>query len=126
MFGTIVAMAATRRQGDADLILGPAPAPRRLTAVTPVPGARDPKLAERVAASIESDVLRAGWPVGLVLGSEEQLAARYGVGRAVIREAIRLAEHRQVARMRRGRGGGLVVVEPDASAVTDSLAIYLD
>jgi DNA-binding FadR family transcriptional regulator len=117
-------MAATGRHGDADLI--PRSAPGRRTALSPVPGARDPKLAERVAASIEADVLRAGWPVGLVIGSEDQLAARYGVGRAVIREAIRLAEHRQVARMRRGRGGGLVVVEPDASAVTESLAIYLE
>jgi DNA-binding FadR family transcriptional regulator len=117
-------MAATGRHGDADLI--PRSAPGHRTALSPVPGARDPKLAERVAASIEADVLRAGWPVGLVIGSEDQLAARYGVGRAVIREAIRLAEHRQVARMRRGRGGGLVVVEPDASAVTESLAIYLE
>jgi DNA-binding FadR family transcriptional regulator len=119
-------MAATGPHGDTDLMTGSAPARGRLTAVTPVPGGRDPKLAERVAASIEADVLRAGWPVGLVLGSEEQLAARYGVGRAVIREAIRLAEHRQVARMRRGRGGGLVVVAPDASAVTESLSIYLE
>jgi len=95
------------------------------TALSPVPGARDPKLAERIAAAIESDVLRGGWPVGKVIGSEDQLAVRYGVGRAVIREAIRLAEHRQVVRMRRGRSGGLAVVEPDASAVTESLAIFL-
>jgi DNA-binding FadR family transcriptional regulator len=119
-------MTPTGSHRDADLIPRSAAMPGRLTAVSPVPGARDPKLAERVAASIEADVLRAGWPVGLVIGSEEQLAARYGVGRAVIREAIRLAEHRQVARMRRGRGGGLVVVEPDASAVTESLSIYLE
>jgi DNA-binding FadR family transcriptional regulator len=98
----------------------------RLTRLSPVPGARDAKLAERVAAAIEAEVIRAGWPVGMVIGSEEQLAGRYGVGRAVIREAIRLTEHRQVARMRRGRGGGLVVTEPDASAVTESLAIYLE
>ena len=96
------------------------------TALSPVPGARDPKLAERIAAAIEADVLREGWPVGKVIGSEDQLAARYGVGRAVIREAIRLAEHRQVVRMRRGRSGGLAVVEPDASAVTESLAIFLE
>jgi DNA-binding FadR family transcriptional regulator len=100
-----------------------APAP---TALSPVPGARDPKLAERIAAAIEADVLREGWPVGKVIGSEDQLAGRYGVGRAVIREAIRLAEHRQVVRMRRGRGGGLAVVEPDVSAVTESLAIFLE
>jgi DNA-binding FadR family transcriptional regulator len=96
------------------------------TALSPVPGARDPKFAERIAAAIEADVLRAGWPVGRVIGSEDQLAARYGVGRAAIREAIRLAEHRQVVRMRRGRGGGLTVVAPDVSAVTGSLAIFLE
>lgn len=96
------------------------------TAVSPVPGARDPKLAERLAASIEAEVLATGWPVGRVLGSEDQLTARFGVGRAVLREAVRLTEHRQVAQMRRGRKGGLVVVEPDASAVITSLAIYLD
>jgi len=97
-----------------------------LTALSPVPGARDPKLAERIAAAIESDIVRAGWPVGEVIGSEEQLMARYRVGRAVIREAVRLAEHRQIVRPRRGRGGGLVVVEPDLSAVTESLAIFLE
>jgi DNA-binding FadR family transcriptional regulator len=97
-----------------------------LTALSPVPGARDPKLAERIAAAIEADVLREGWPVGKLIGSEDQLAVQYGVGRAVIREAIRLAEHRQVVRMRRGRSGGLAVIEPDASAVTESLAIFLE
>jgi DNA-binding FadR family transcriptional regulator len=109
---------ATSLPGQA-LLLGSA-------ALSPVPGARDPKLAERVAAAIEADVLRAGWPVGMVIGSEDQLTVRYGVGRAVIREAVRLAEHRQVVRMRRGRGGGLVVVEPDVSAVTESLGIILE
>jgi len=98
------AMAATGRHGDAESdsrISAPARPPDGGE-----PGARraGPQAAERVAAAIEADVLRAGWPVGLVLGSEEQLAARYGVGRAVIREAIRLAEHRQVARMRRRPG----------------------
>ena len=113
-----------------DMVLA-APAPVRAlalgsTALSPVPGARDPKLAERIAAAIEADVLRAGWPVGMVIGSEGELTGRYGVGRAVIREAVRLAEHRQVVRMRRGRGGGLVVVEPDVSAVTESLGIFLE
>lgn len=96
------------------------------TTLSPVPGARDPKLAERIAAAIEGDIVRAGWPVGEMIGSEEQLMARYRVGRAVIREAVRLAEHRQIVRPRRGRNGGLVVVEPDQSAVTESLAIFLE
>lgn len=105
--------------GSRGAIFGP-------TALSPVPGARDPKLAERIAAAIEADIIRAGWPVGEVIGSEEQLMARYRVGRAVIREAVRLAEHRQIVRPRRGRNGGLVVVEPDLSAVTESLAIFLE
>jgi DNA-binding FadR family transcriptional regulator len=43
----------------------------------------------------------------------------------VLREAVRLLEHHQIARMRRGPGGGLFVFEPSASAVTDVAAIYL-
>lgn len=84
------------------------------------------KRAEAVAAQIEADVIAAGWPVGAVLGSELRLAERYGVSRAVFREAARLVEHHQVARMRRGRNGGLVVVEPDASAVVEAVSIYLE
>lgn len=84
------------------------------------------KLAEAVASQLENDVIAAGWPVGAVLGNEQGLADRYGVGRAVIREAMRLMEHHQVARTRRGRNGGLVVIEPDVSAVVESMSIYLE
>lgn len=84
------------------------------------------KRAEAVATQIEADVVAAGWPVGTVLGSELRLAEQYGVSRAVFREAARLVEHHQVARMRRGRNGGLVVVEPDASAVVEAVSIYLE
>lgn len=84
------------------------------------------KRAAAVAAQIEADVVAAGWPVGTVLGNESRLAEQYGVSRAVFREAARLVEHHQVARMRRGRNGGLVVVEPDASAVVEAVSIYLE
>ena len=84
------------------------------------------KRAEAVAAQIEADVVAAGWPVGTILGSELRLAEQYGVSRAVFREAARLVEHHQVARMRRGRNGGLVVVEPDESAVVEAVSIYLE
>lgn len=96
------------------------------TSWRPVPGLRDLKLAERVAANLEAEVIAAGWPVGALIGTEEQLLARYGVGRAVLREAFRLTEHRQIARVRLGRNGGLVVIAPTSSAVEESLAIYLD
>lgn len=84
------------------------------------------KLAARVARQIEQDVRRTGWPVGKVLGSETELRERYQVSRAVLREAIRLVEHHQVASMRRGPAGGLVVRAPDAGAATSAMVVYLE
>jgi DNA-binding FadR family transcriptional regulator len=43
----------------------------------------------------------------------------------VLREAVRILEHHQVAAMKRGPGGGLFVAAPSAAAVTDMVAIYL-
>jgi DNA-binding FadR family transcriptional regulator len=72
-----------------------------------------------------SDVIATGWPVGTLLGSEAELLERYEVSRAVFREAVRLVEHQQVARTRRGPGGGLVVTEPSVDAVIDAVVLYL-
>ncbi|WP_163506498.1 FadR/GntR family transcriptional regulator [Fodinicola acaciae] len=84
------------------------------------------KLAAQIARRIEADVARRGWPVGESLGSEPELRERHAVSRAVLREAIRLVEHHQVGRMRRGPGGGLIVRAPDAGPATRSLLIYLE
>lgn len=83
------------------------------------------RLAEGVANRIVRDIAALGWPEGEVLGSEHDLLERYGVSRAVFREAVRLVEHQQVARMRRGPGGGLVVTAPSVDAVIDAVAVYL-
>ncbi|HEY2505141.1 MAG TPA: FCD domain-containing protein [Streptosporangiaceae bacterium] len=83
------------------------------------------KRAARVADRMVEDVIAAGWPVGQILGSETGLLDRYRVSRAVFREAVRLVEHQQVARMRRGPGGGLVVTEPTVDAVIDAVVLYL-
>lgn len=84
------------------------------------------KLAAQVAARIEADIQALGWPVGRVLGSESELRERYGVSRAVFREAIRLVEHHEVATMRRGPSGGLVVKVPDSRPLTTAMVIYLE
>lgn len=82
------------------------------------------KLAATVAGRILADVMAQDWPVGEVLGSEAELLDRYGVSRAVFREAVRLVEHQQIARMRRGPGGGLVVTEPTVDAIIDAAVLY--
>lgn len=89
--------------------------------------AADPKSkrAAKVADRIVEDVIALGWPVGQILGSETELLERYKVSRAVFREAVRIVEHQQVARTRRGPGGGLVITEPTVDAVIDAVVLYL-
>lgn len=84
------------------------------------------KLAAQIARQIEADIVRRGWTVGESLGSEHSLQQRYGVSRSVLREAVRLVEHHQVARMRRGPGGGLLICRPDAGPATRAVVIYLE
>ena len=82
--------------------------------------------AARLAREIEDDIVARGWPLGEVIGSEEQLLARYGVGRNVLREAVRILETHGVARRRQGPGGGLVVVEPQADSIVESARLFLN
>lgn len=84
------------------------------------------KLAAVIAHEIEDEILARNFPVGEVVGSEPELIERYEVSRAVLREAVRLLEHRQVATMRRGPGGGLVVQAPPAAAIVEVLSTYFD
>ncbi|WP_028462722.1 FadR/GntR family transcriptional regulator [Nocardia sp. 348MFTsu5.1] len=92
-----------------------------------VPGSVAPqKLAAQVARQLENEIMDREWPIGEVLGSETELQARFKVSRSILREAIRLLEHQQVARMRRGPGGGLVVSAPDTSLPIRALVIYLE
>ena len=90
----------------------------------PGPGVKA-KRAALLADRIVEDVMAMGWPVGEVLGAEAELLERYQVSRAVFREAVRLVEHQEVARTRRGPGGGLVITEPTVEAVIEAVVLYL-
>ncbi|UGQ11198.1 GntR family transcriptional regulator [Yinghuangia sp. ASG 101] len=95
----------------------PSPAP---------PPVSERNLAARTARRIERMIIERGWPVGAVLGSEASLTGQLGVGRSVLREAVRLLEAEGVARRRPGPGGGLVVTAPDADAVLGAARLFLD
>ncbi|OCB22584.1 GntR family transcriptional regulator [Mycobacterium malmoense] len=84
------------------------------------------KLAAKIARDLEAEIVRRGWATGESLGSEPALQEHFGVSRSVLREAVRLVEHHQVARMRRGPGGGLIICEPDAGPATRAVVIYLE
>jgi DNA-binding FadR family transcriptional regulator len=77
-----------------------------------------------IARRLEDEVVERGWPVGEVLGSEPELLERFGVSRAVFREAVRVVEHTGAARMRRGPGGGLIVTEPNRTGVVRAMTIW--
>jgi DNA-binding FadR family transcriptional regulator len=79
-----------------------------------------------IARQIEAEIVRRGWTVGESLGSEQALQQQFCVSRSVLREAVRLVEHHQVARMRRGPNGGLLICEPDAGPATRAVVIYLE
>lgn len=85
-----------------------------------------PKLAEKVAATMTRDIIRRGWNVGELLGSEAELAIRYGVSRWVIREAISIAQADGLVEIRRGRNGGLAVAAPALDAIGSSIRSFLE
>jgi DNA-binding FadR family transcriptional regulator len=80
----------------------------------------------QVSRQMFSDVVARGWPVGEILGSENDLMSKYSVSRAALREAIRLLEFHRIVRTRRGPGGGVVVAAPDGAATSAAMAAYLE
>src|ERR1700722_16100877 len=85
---------------------------------------RPPKSAFSAARQIENDIFEEGWPSGEVFGDQAHLIRRYGFSRATLREAVRLLEDRHVARMRRGPGGGLIILPVSRAAIAPAVADY--
>jgi DNA-binding FadR family transcriptional regulator len=107
----------------AAMLSGGGPGPARRLDLPEVGQSR--KLPEVTARAIIRDIAAAGWPVGRLLSSEAGLMSAYGVSRAVLREAVHILEHLDVAVMRRGPGGGLFISQPGAGATRDGLALQL-
>ena len=85
---------------------------------------RPHKSAFAAAWQLENDIFAEGTPAGTVFGDQAALIDRYGFSRATLREAVRLLEDRQIARMRRGPSGGLVILPISDGAVASAVADY--
>jgi DNA-binding FadR family transcriptional regulator len=85
----------------------------------------DKKAAEITAAKIADDIRVKGWKEGTPLGPEVTLQERYGVSRAVFREAVRFLEMHQVVRTKSGAHGGLVIDSPDPRYTVRCVVAYL-
>src|SRR5262245_6996791 len=74
---------------------------------------RAPKTAELIAAQIRGQIVRRELEPGMTLPTETELMGQLGVSRPTLREAYRILEAESLISVRRGVGGGAVVLAPD-------------
>jgi GntR family transcriptional regulator, transcriptional repressor for pyruvate dehydrogenase complex len=75
---------------------------------------RPGKIPEALARDIVQDIVGRDLRPGAMLPSEVEMTDRYDVGRASVREALRVLEVQGIVTIRPGRGGGPMVAETDA------------
>lgn len=83
------------------------------------------KLPERVAELILEEIQERGLCDGDRLSTEAEMLEIYAVGRATLREALRLLETQGVVRIRPGPGGGPIVRTTGIDAFTRTLRLHL-
>jgi len=72
------------------------------------------KMSERIAREILQDIKRRRIAPGTTLPPESAMLERFGVGRASVREALRILEINGLITIKTGPGGGPVVAAPDS------------
>lgn len=80
-------------------------------------------LAEQVASTLAEAILAGEWQPGEALPTEPELAAAFGVSRAVIRDATRMLAARGLVQAQHGRG--VFVTESQAAAFGEALLLAL-
>lgn len=86
---------------------------------------RGSKIAEAIARDILTRVCEGGLVAGSQLPSEAQMLADYDVGRASLREALRILEVHGVIKIKAGPGGGPVVVGTSTSDFGRMTTLFL-
>jgi GntR family transcriptional regulator, transcriptional repressor for pyruvate dehydrogenase complex len=84
---------------------------------------RERRLSDKVADMMLETILSERLQVGERLPSERELSEQFGVSRPVVREAVRALVTKGIIQSR--SGSGLRVAEVDASAVSESMSLYL-
>lgn len=85
--------------------------------------AREPRLSDKVADMMLETILSKRLDVGDRLPSERELGEQFGVSRTVVREAVRALVAKGVIEVR--SGSGLRVAAVNASAVSESMSLFL-
>jgi GntR family transcriptional repressor for pyruvate dehydrogenase complex len=85
--------------------------------------AREPRLSDKVADLLLGTIVAERLEPGARLPSERELGEQFGVSRTVVREAVRALAAKGVIDVR--TGSGLRVAAVGASAVSESIGLYL-
>jgi len=100
-------------------------APRELSDLGRALSRRAPKTSVVIAVDLANYIISANLAEGSSLPNEKEMADELGVGRASIREALRLLETRGIIRIRSGPGGGPVIRRPKPSDFSSALEFSL-
>jgi DNA-binding FadR family transcriptional regulator len=87
--------------------------------------ARRTKISVAIAKSIVRHIADRHLQPGSPLLPEQAMAAQYGVGRASVREALRLLEMHGLVDIRRGNGGGPLVGSSSAERFGETMTMHL-
>lgn len=85
---------------------------------------RQAKVAEDIAGAILNRICSGDYPAGSSLPSEAQMLAEFGVGRASLRESLRILELHGVIRIKAGPGGGPIVQQVDTADFAGMAKIF--
>ena len=86
---------------------------------------RSDSLASQIVAQTRDALCAGALKPGDFLGTEKDLAARFGVSRIVARDALRTLEALGVAEIRMGKGGGARIAAGNPTLFAEALAVQL-
>src|SRR5689334_15074211 len=89
-------------------------------------GGRLASLSGQIVADVREALFAGQLKPGEFLGTEKDLAARFGVSRIVARDALRTLEALGVVEIRMGKGGGARVARGNPRLFAEALAVQLD
>ncbi len=87
---------------------------------------RSASLSAQIIAEVRDALFSKKLKPGDFLGTEKDLAARFGVSRIVARDALRTLEALGIADIRMGKGGGARVARGNPRLFAEALAVQLD
>jgi GntR family transcriptional repressor for pyruvate dehydrogenase complex len=87
---------------------------------------RSASLSSQIVADVRDALFAKKLKPGDSIGTENEIAARYGVSRIVARDALRTLEALGIAEIKMGKGGGARVARGNARLFAEALAVQLD